>query len=311
VLGRIDGWWNDSTAEWFRWDFQSLGPQPSLAKQAVLTHRPHVSIWYRHSCTNVPHDPDAHFRPLEVLRQPASDVRLLMPVYRVPFGYAQVDAQSSVCGVPLPLPSWYCAVQTPFVCWMAWRISPQWSKNFDQTFGDSDFLWEGSLFLRNLGSLFSGLGESNRDGLFASLHASALAALSAFQCPALAPPHRTFDSLACGLTVFAFAFPFRWHGIPLLQFKTRPDRLGVGPARRLGPGKWSGLLWACQCHTVGPALYTQKPYSSIQRARPGFPRYRSKAAVVFRSFKFVLKTKQIARHNGIPYRDRISFNVRP
>src|SRR5437660_7601979 len=85
--------------------------------------------------------------------------------------------------------------------------------------------------------LFSGLGESNRDGLFASLHASALAALSAFQCPALAPPHRTFDSLACGLTVFAFAFPFRWHGIPLLQFKTRPDRLGVGPARRLGPGK--------------------------------------------------------------------------
>ena len=40
-------------------------------------------------------------------------------------------------------------------------------------------------------------------------------------------------------------------------------------------------------------------------------RYSSQTAAVFRSFKLVLKTEQIARHNGIPYRDRISFNVRP
>jgi len=89
----------------------------------------------------------------------------------------------------------------------------------------------------------------------------------------------------------------------------RRGQIGLELAQR---GAWVRENEAAFC---GPVSVTQldqhyMPKSPTRRSSEqgqDFRRYSSKAAVVFRSFKFVLKTKQIARHT----RDRISFNVRP
>src|ERR1700730_10756187 len=79
------------------------------------------------------------------------------------------------------------------------------------------------LFLRNLRSLFPRFRQADRNGLLATFHRAALAALTRLQGAAFLAVHRAFHTFARRLAVLAasgfFPAAFRRHMLPPYQFR--------------------------------------------------------------------------------------------